>query len=897
MSNFKQQYKNPRLGFGDVGHNRNVRAYKQDKSRREIRTRAFDQTRQLQDVSAPPSPESGKLKNERFKKLQKWKEERERKKQLEAAKKKPAFKVGVVHHSLSSPWNTTSAQSSTKVKAMRQNDVPKRITRATEKRLLAKNLLVKQVATGSKDVASTSAKQHLNSNAQNIKTSDKKKPKSFAPANHEFRPPSGLQKLPLFGLVPPVEETPQEKGDFFVKGKQADFNLFNTNNVKSELKVKPSEELNTNISGNRSVGIKTSSPKSSSNKRKSQQKLNEPVPDLNSTFEIKETVTASSKHENIERDAPQEGQPSSNDNTKTPSREADSVDVNKGNRDTENLISFSPYLTLSRGKKNARKEQQQRLGIGRSPSDAIPTKETVMKNLNISAEEEERTAQYFKYILKKETDKLQDLCRKWLDIQTSEQGVPEDAAYEINQAINKKFERFRGLVQDCETGRGEMLVTCRDLQGFWDMTYMEVANCDARFAKLEERRDRQWQEDDCAAAKLGACKKKRMPAKKQIAPNRSQPSALRSMILAARKKKMEAGTSPLNKEDPLQDANKERAFTLPGSRKSTSSKENDSARRKTRSKSIGSNPRKSPFARDENAKINLLQLHRASASKKLRSPFAAMKISQMCKTPEVQLDDTITYVNSGQTPGKSILKKSEDLSKEARIKSACKVNFDDAIARRREVPLDEEARTKLSLAAALSRIDNLELDELSVEESINAEKRLNFDAEDSDNSINSNGFDEFAAEVSIQVEKRQSKSLSRKKTATDDGEVAASRKRSRHRTRCVSTSDEEVEYDVNVLPATPLKTNVRTPVNSETISNAELERNDESEIKILRNRTITTNDSVKINRTSKLVSSFLLLLLRKIFNLFIVYFSLYTILYIMFIYFIIYFSKPSIPKM
>ncbi|EZA60506.1 hypothetical protein X777_13595 [Ooceraea biroi] len=240
------------------------------------------------------------------------------------------------------------------------------------------------------------------------------------------------------------------------------------------------------------------------------------------------------------------------------------------------------------------------------------------------------------------------------------------------------------------------------------MTYIEVANCDARFAKLEERRDRQWQEDDCTAAKLGACKKKRMPAKKQIAPNRSKPSALRSMILAARKKKMETGTSPLNKEDPLQDANKERAFTSsPSSRKSTSSKENDFIRRKIRSKSIGSNPRKSPFARDENAKINLLQLHRASASKKLRSPFAAMKISQMCKTPEVQLDDTITYVNSGQTPGKSILKKSKDLSKEARIKSAHKVNFDDAIVRRREVPLDEEAQTKLSLAAALSGIDNL----------------------------------------------------------------------------------------------------------------------------------------------------------------------------------------------
>ncbi|EZA48387.1 hypothetical protein X777_13694, partial [Ooceraea biroi] len=183
--------------------------------------------------------------------------------------------------------------------------------------------------------------------------SNKKKAKSFAPANHEFRPPSGLQQLPLLGRVP-VEETPQEKGDFFVKGKRTDFNLFDTNN-KSERKVKPSEELNTSISGNRE----------------------QPVSDLNGTFVIKETITASSKHVNVERDAQQEGQPSLDDNnTKTPLREADSaesVDVNKGN-DTENLSSCFLYFTLSRSKKNARKEQQQRLGISRSPSDDIPTK-------------------------------------------------------------------------------------------------------------------------------------------------------------------------------------------------------------------------------------------------------------------------------------------------------------------------------------------------------------------------------------------------------------------------------------------------------------------------------------------------------------------------------------------
>lgn len=61
MSDFKQQYKNPRPGFGHTDHNRILRAYKHVESRREVRTRAFDNNRRLQDVSVPASPFSSKL--------------------------------------------------------------------------------------------------------------------------------------------------------------------------------------------------------------------------------------------------------------------------------------------------------------------------------------------------------------------------------------------------------------------------------------------------------------------------------------------------------------------------------------------------------------------------------------------------------------------------------------------------------------------------------------------------------------------------------------------------------------------------------------------------------------------------------------------------------------------
>jgi len=865
------------------------------------------------------------VKDERMKKLIKWREERNKKKKLEAAKKKPVFKVGIVHHSLSSPWTRNDISSTTKSpkQIKRQNDIPKRIpgiTKVTEKRIQAKQASVKQI-TVSKNAASTSTKHPINSNIQNL-MSDKKKQKSFAPVNHQFRPPSGLQKMPLFGLVP-VEQTPQEKGDFFITKKSTECKVLDTDNVKNDQKNKLSQELNIYISDIKksTTEVKISSPKLILNKRKSLQKLSRSISDSNNTtFESKKTIKASNKHVNIEKNSTineshEEKSLSDNNNMKTPSQKAvsvksvdSSVDANTENFDTENfdtenLIAFSPYLTLSRGKKNARKEQQQRLGIGRSSSIEIPTKDTVMERLNISVEDEERTAQYFKFLFNKETNRLRNLCKKWLDVQ-SEEGVTDDAIYEINQAvgqtnllINKKFERFRSLVQDCETGKGEMLVTCRDLQGFWDMTYMEVQNCDIRFEKLEQRRNRGWQEEEYAVNKL-VSKRKRMPAKKQIV---SKPSSLRSLILAARKKKMETGIDLSSKEDLLlQNARQKYVTSSPSNRKSMTFKENNSVRRSTRS---SLNERKSISARNEDSKINLIQkMNFSSASKKLRSPFAAMKISQMCKTPEVQLDDTITYVNSDQTPSKGILKKSEEIiNKEVRIKSAHKVNFDDDIVLTK-VPLDEEEQIKSKLAVALNKIDNLDLDELSVEESINAEKKLNFETEDSDSSIN---FDELATKVQTQLKKQQSKlltqnildfnidsyndvtsSVSFKETSSNNEEIIMPRKSLRHRTRYMNTLDKEAEH-INVLPAKSLKTDVKTPIISETISNTEIKQDNESKIKILRNRIIMTNDTEKINRTSKMVSYIIFLLFFIIFiflKIFLVYFYIYMILYIIFLY-------------
>ncbi|KYN08638.1 Disks large-associated protein 5 [Cyphomyrmex costatus] len=694
MPDFKEQYKAPRSGFGDTDHSRYLRTCNYNKSRKEARAQTFNRNRNLRNDLTPTSPQRGKINikevastitDERMKKLIKWREERNRKKNLEATIKKPVFKVGIVHHPLCSSMiksGVTTAETSNKP-TENSNNLKKRITRATEKRLLAK-----AAQRTVKDPTSVSGIKN------SFKTSTSYTKKSFAPANYCFKSPSGLQKMPLFGLVP-MKETPQEKY--------------------------PS--LHTQTSDITEIFKPSTHPKLSLNKQKSRKLSDSIIRDSDELNMIETTGMSLKEQARKQTDAQdflyEENFLLNNTNIKTPPKNSPTL-FEKENCNMEDLISFSPYLTRSRGKRNSRKEGQQRLGISR-PSDEIPTKETVMKNLNICVEEEKRTAQYFKLLVNKETNRLTELCKKWLNIRITKD-VPEDAMYEIQQAvgqtnllINKKFERFRGLVQDCETGRGEMLVTCRDLQGFWDMTYMEVKDCDMRFEKLEQRQNREWQEEEYTTV-VKPTVKKRMPSKKQTVS--SKPSSLRSLILAARKNKMEAGT--LSKE-----------IILP-----QDTRENTNTRHSiSRSKSHDLDERKSTLVQRESSKINLVQkVQYSDKTKRMKSPFATIKINQMCKTSEIQLDDTISYINSDQTPSKSILKKSEELeNKEARIKSAHKVNFDDPVILN-EVPLYKEMQNKLNLAAALNKIDIFDLDKINPLKlsPINAEKRLDFEIEDSD---------------------------------------------------------------------------------------------------------------------------------------------------------------------
>ncbi|PSN36351.1 hypothetical protein C0J52_16154 [Blattella germanica] len=109
---------------------------------------------------------------------------------------------------------------------------------------------------------------------------------------------------------------------------------------------------------------------------------------------------------------------------------------------------------------------------------------------------------YFRSVLKTETERLESLCDEWRNIQSTTLDLPPDVSDLIEVAVGmtklltKNFRQFKGLVHMCENGpkEDEKPVMCSDLDGFWDMMYMEVENLDCRLKNLNDLKSNNWVE-------------------------------------------------------------------------------------------------------------------------------------------------------------------------------------------------------------------------------------------------------------------------------------------------------------------------------------------------------------------------------------------------------------------
>lgn len=212
----------------------------------------------------------------------------------------------------------------------------------------------------------------------------------------------------------------------------------------------------------------------------------------------------------------------------------------------------SPYIVQSRGKSKARRESIARRGLSNSPED-IPTKENVAQQLNVSIDDEVKTARYFRHIYEKTSERLVDLCEKW-DKEMERDDITETTKYIINQQIGqtrlllkKKLQRFETFIVQCETGSGQMSVRSCDLQGFWDLCEQEVTNCEMRFENLEKLKENNWREEEEEAPVVKVVTRKtKAPLKRKAkaAGAASQPSKFKQFLQQQKQAKQSVSSTP-----------------------------------------------------------------------------------------------------------------------------------------------------------------------------------------------------------------------------------------------------------------------------------------------------------------------------------------------------------------
>lgn len=134
-------------------------------------------------------------------------------------------------------------------------------------------------------------------------------------------------------------------------------------------------------------------------------------------------------------------------------------------------------------------------------------------------QEPQHDVEYFRSEMVTETERLSGQCAQW-EPRVDDPSIPEEMRDSMRTVVGQarllmkeRFGQFRGLVDDCELGRGEKITTCTDLQGFWEMIYYQVEDVNKKFGALSEAESRGWQEE---------C---RPPPRQKRVPKKQPPSA------------------------------------------------------------------------------------------------------------------------------------------------------------------------------------------------------------------------------------------------------------------------------------------------------------------------------------------------------------------------------------
>jgi len=131
----------------------------------------------------------------------------------------------------------------------------------------------------------------------------------------------------------------------------------------------------------------------------------------------------------------------------------------------------------------------------------------------------------FRSILESETSKLTQMCDRWvIKLEEANENLTPEIQGEIRSIVGQgrlvmaeRFGQFSGLVDNCEFKKGEKETTCTDLQGFWEMIYIQVDDVYQKFSQLEALESRGWVEDVVMSSKMDSNEdSKKLSIKKKV---------------------------------------------------------------------------------------------------------------------------------------------------------------------------------------------------------------------------------------------------------------------------------------------------------------------------------------------------------------------------------------------
>jgi len=154
----------------------------------------------------------------------------------------------------------------------------------------------------------------------------------------------------------------------------------------------------------------------------------------------------------------------------------------------------------------------------------------------------------FRSILESETCKLTQMCDRWvIKLEEASETLTPEIKGEIRSIVGQgrllmaeRFGQFSALVDNCEFKKGEKETTCTDLQGFWEMIYIQVEDVYQKFSRLEALELRGWVEDVVVSSNMDSNEESKKLKVKKIVKKRIGSIAspgVRQFIAQQREKK------------------------------------------------------------------------------------------------------------------------------------------------------------------------------------------------------------------------------------------------------------------------------------------------------------------------------------------------------------------------